>query len=172
MLQSEPSIAKPRVETRKAQHYIAIPIKVSLRNWDETIPLVDEVLRWLEQHSIERAGVPFFRYWVVGDSTKDFEMEVGVPVARSVQGDDRVKVGEIPAGTYATLLHHGNPYGIDATHKELKAWGEAQGWSIRSKSHNGHKAWAGVFDFYQTNPAEEPNPDRWTTEVAHLVEAQ
>ena len=170
MSPNEPSItAEPRVEARKAQHYVAIPIKVSLQNWDNAIPLVYEVMRWLEQHNIERAGVPFFRYWVVGDLSKDFVMEVGVPVPQAVQGDDRVKAGSIPAGTYATLLHHGNPYGINETHQKLKAWGEAQGLHIKSEHRDEQEVFSGVFDFYQTNPAEEPNPSRWTTEVAHLL---
>jgi RNA polymerase sigma factor (sigma-70 family) len=71
--------------------------------------LVGEVIGWLSRQGIEFAGAPFFRYWTIGDMDREFDLEVGVPVASVVSGDERVIAGFIPSGSYATMVHFGHP---------------------------------------------------------------
>jgi effector-binding domain-containing protein len=102
-------IGEPKVEVRAEQPYVAIPIKTTLREWGRANALVGEVFEWLGQKGVEPAGPPFFRYWVIGDLDNKFEIEVGVLVRSAVSGDGRVISGSVPGGSYATLVHTGQP---------------------------------------------------------------
>jgi effector-binding domain-containing protein len=102
-------ITEPKLEQRAEQPYAAIPIRVTMSQIGSVCPpLVGEVFGWLGKHGVAPKGAPFFRYLVI-DMAGELEMEVGVPVATAVAGDDRVKGGVFPAGRYATLVHTG-PY--------------------------------------------------------------
>jgi hypothetical protein len=87
---------EPKVEVRAEQPYVAIPIKVTLREWGMANALVGEVIGWLGQRGLALSGAPFFRYWVIGDMDEKFVIEVGVPVESAVPGDGRVIAGSIP----------------------------------------------------------------------------
>ncbi|OLF06146.1 hypothetical protein BLA60_32940 [Actinophytocola xinjiangensis] len=150
---------------RPEQHYAAIPIRATLREWGSVNALIPEVYGWLAERNIPPAGALFYRHVVVGGLTEKFEVEVGVPVAAPVVADGRVVAGRKPAGRYAVRIHHGHPDGVAATHEDLVAWATGQG---RPPVRDGD-VWVGMFESYLTNPDDEPDPDHWRTELAYLV---
>jgi effector-binding domain-containing protein len=150
---------------RAAQPCVAIPVRATLRGWGTVNALVPEVFAWLSDRGIPPAGPLFYRYRVIGDADEEFEVEVGVPVAAPVAGDGRVQGGAAPAGRYAVRVHHGHPDEMARTHRELLAWAQEQG----SPALREGERWAGVFEYYRSDPDVEPDPAKWETEIAYLV---
>jgi effector-binding domain-containing protein len=83
--------------------------------------LIDEVSGWLAVRNIPPVGAPFWKYNVI-DMEGELEVEVGVPVATEVSGDERVRGGPLPAGRYATLHHVGHPDTLVDANAALLAW--------------------------------------------------
>ena len=84
---------------------------------------------------------------------KGFDLEAfgRIPV---LQGG-RIKPVELPAGSAAVTTHYG-PYGtLSAAREAVKAW-------VRQ---NGKSASDAIWEEYVTDPAEEPDPDKWETRI-------
>lgn|SRR5690625_5205829 len=157
---NEPNIQK--VEEKRP--YVSIPIEVTLKEWNKATALVGKVLAWTAKKKVDIAGAPFFKYRVIGDMDRKFSIEVGVPVSNVVEGDGRVIAGFIPAGSYVSLVHDGHPDQIRASHQAVEDWANQQGleWDI-SKDKDEKEVWGGRFEFYLSNPVEQPDPNKWST---------
>jgi effector-binding domain-containing protein len=158
---------EPALEFREEQPCVAIPVPIN--EWGRANALVPEVLNWMSQHGIAPAGPLFYRYRVVGGMDEPSDLEIGFPVAEEVIGDDRVRPGVIPAGIYATLVHHGHPDSLHETCAALESWAGKQGVTFAQRDHNGRAIWKGRYEFYLSSPADQPDPTSWTTEVAYLT---
>ncbi|HEY5361911.1 MAG TPA: GyrI-like domain-containing protein [Streptosporangiaceae bacterium] len=127
--------------------------------------LLPEVFGWLGQRGSTPAGAPFWKYNLI-DMERQLEVEVGVPVGGPMTGDDRVLAGVLPAGKYATLRHVGHPAGLlDAT-KALLDWAAQQGLSWDVTETAAGERWGGRLEIYETDPAQEPDMDKWETKLA------
>lgn len=156
---------EPTLEHRAAQPYAAIPIKASLREWGGVNALEEETLTWLRANGREPAGAPFFRYRVIGGMDERFELEVGFPVSTPITADGRVLAGSKPEGTYLVTVHEGHPDQIADTHLSLIRWAAAKGIQPAKE----HDVWEAMFESYETDPEDEPDPANWRTEIAYLV---
>lgn len=154
------------VETRAAQPYVAIPVQVKLADWGQANALVPEVFGWLAARGVPPAGALFYRYHVLGGLDGEYTFEVGVPVSVPLESDGRVIAGEIPAGTYAVYRHHGHPDQLWNIEQEFGEWLTSEGLSPDTTEVDGQIRWGGRFEFFMTNPAVEPDPNNWVTEVA------
>lgn len=161
------STIEPTLEEREEQPCVSIPIEVTLEEWSEANALVGEVYGWLAGRDVEPAGALFYRYRVVGDVDEAFDLEVGVPVAGPVEGDGRVQSGVKHAGKYLVYTHHGHPDQLANVHDELQAWARERDFEF--ERHGQEDTWAGRYESYFTDPAEQPNPNEWTIEVAYQV---
>ena len=125
--------------------------------------LLGEVFTWLDKRGVAPVGAPFIRYHVINMSG-NLDVELGVPVATALAGDDRVSPGVIPAGRYATLVYSGVT-GIKGN-KALLDWAVKNDirWD-RWDDENGDAFRARV-EYFLTDPAEEPDKKKWETEVA------
>lgn len=159
------NISQPTIIDRAAQPYVAITSSVPMNQLGSNLPpLIGEVFGWLGARDIAPAGSPFWKYNII-DMEGELEVEVGIPVASEVTGDDRVQGGVLPAGRYATLHHVGHPDElIDATAALLKwADGESLTWDV-SDTPAGER-WAARLELYQTDPDEEPDMNKWETDL-------
>lgn len=161
-------ITMPTIEERTEEPYVSIPIRVSLKEWGRANALVAEVFGWLAGHNIAPAGAPFFRYWIIGDMDAPFDLEVGVPVAAPVAGDERVQAGSVQAGRYLTYIHNGHPDQLNRVHNELQSWAAEH--QVSFKTLLQENSWAGRYEFFLTNPEEQPDPNQWSIEVAYQIE--
>lgn len=130
-----------------------------------------EVFAWLAHQNIAPSGASFVRYLVI-DMEVLLEIEVGVPIATALPGDDRISAGILPAGRYASLVYTGIDIGIKANWALLK-WAAEKGlvWDTH-KTKKGDTFGARIESFL-TNPDEEPDRAKWETEVAiRLAEHQ
>jgi effector-binding domain-containing protein len=143
--------------------YAAITMSVTMDQIGEKLPpLHGEVFGWLGARGIAPAGPPFFKYNVI-DMEGELEIEVGVPVAAAATGDERVRAGVLPAGRYATVMHVG-PYEalMEATARLLR-WGREQG--VKWDASDDQRYWGARLELYETDPAEDPDPANWVTEL-------
>lgn len=151
-------ITEPKLEERQQQHYVGIRTQAPMRKFGQLIPqYLDELFGWLDKHGVAPAGSPFMRLHVV-NMAGNIDMEVGVPVATTVQGDSRVAPGVIPAGRYATLVYsgmngiEGNKALIDwaaKNHVRWDRWDDKNGDAFRAR-----------IEYFLTDPAEGPDRDK------------
>lgn len=159
----------PCLEIRPEQPYVGARISVKMADISKVIPpLLDSVFEWLGKQGIEPHAAPFFRYIVV-DMENELEMEVGIPVETPLQGEGPIQAGVLPAGRYATL-HHTGPYEqlYHAT-EELLAWAKKQNLMWKTAHIDGKEVWESRLEFYLNDPALEPNPQKWETQLAFLL---
>jgi len=158
-------INKPVVEIRAKRPYISIPIEVTSKEWGKANALVEEIFAWLGEKGVQPSGAPFYRYLVIGDTEKDFKLEVGVPISGPIFGDDRVITGSIPGGKYATLVHIGRPDRISSSFNILEEWAKENGIEWDNQMEGEEEVWGGRFEYYLTDPAVEPDLEKWSTEI-------
>ena len=157
-------LSAPKIIVRDDQPFAAI--RIELNRLDIPMlapPLIGEVAAWLERRGIKPAGAPFFSYTGMGPGER-LEMEVGFPTAEQVQADGRVIAGIIPRGRFATLRYTGPYVGLYEANMALGEWLAAQGESPGGGSAPGRYA-AAHLEIYETDPATEPDPGRWITDV-------
>jgi effector-binding domain-containing protein len=130
----------------------------------------DEVYVWLVSRNLTAAGAPFIRY-LTTDMEKKLDIEVGFPVAAAVTGDGRISAGFLPAGRYVVLEYMG-PYegdGVFNANVAMMEWAKEQDivWQISRKDNI--EWWVARLEIYLTDPASEPDSNKWRTQLAFLV---
>jgi len=159
----------PKLEDRSARSYVAIPVTVALADEPATIPvLLDELRRWMEERHIEPGGPPFVRYLVINMPAR-LEIEVALPFSGDLQGDHRVIRGELPAGSYATMVHTGPVESLVDANASLQKWAEERGITGETRETGNGTAWTARVETYLTNPKSEPDSRKHRTEIAYLV---
>jgi len=163
-------LTEPKIEKRDEQPYVAIRSKVAMNEIPQLLPPhIHEVIDWLNQHHIKPSGAPFFHYRSMGSDGK-LVVEVGVPVKESVPGDGRVNAGNFMAGNYVVVTHTGPYNGLYGAHMQLEEWLKNKGVVEKAIKTNEGPVWGSRTEFYPTDPVIEPNPAKWQTEIAVLVE--
>ena len=83
-----------------------------------------------------------------------------------MEGDDVVHGGVLPAGRYATVTAVGHPKELFGVTQRLldRAAGQGLVWD-RTDTPEGQR-WGSRLEFYHTDPAEEPDMNKWTVELA------
>ena len=107
----------------------------------------------LREQGVTPASPPFARYHAFGEIV---DLEAGVIVKEPVRPAGDVRPGELPAGPAAIAVHTGSYETLGVTHAAMRRWLEAN----PTQEANG-----GPWELYLTDPAEEPDPARWMTEV-------
>ena len=160
---------EPQIPQRAAQPYAGIRTVVTMTSLPAALDTAfPQLFAWLGANGITPAGPPFIRYHVI-DMDGELDIEVGIPVNGSVQGDTRVRAGELPAGQYVTLRHVGPYDGLVASNAELLRWAGQHGVALDMWETDRGEAWRGRVEHYLTDPSAEPDAAKWETEVAYLT---
>ena len=156
------------ITERPEQPYIAVKAQVTMQAISAIADRIPEVFGWLAAHGVAAAGPPFLKYNVI-DMARQLEIEAGVPVAAAVEGDDGMLSSVLPAGRYATTIYVGHPAKlVDAT-AELLAWAAAQGLVFDVSETDAGERWGCRLEIYLTDPARQPDMDKWETQLAFLL---
>ena len=110
------------------------------------------VYTYLAESGIE-PGMPVSRYYSVSDDVLD--MEAGMPVPEPVTGRGDIVGAELPGGSVAMTWHTGPYDQLDKAHQALTEW---------ATSHDRQPV-EGLWEIYVTDPGQEPDPNRWKTQV-------
>jgi effector-binding domain-containing protein len=154
----------PTIVRRAAQPYVAIRRTVTMATFPEIADRMPEVFRWLGSRGMSPAGAPFFRFNVI-DMERELEVEAGVPVAAPVQPEGDVLAATLPAGRYVTATHVGHPDTLVPATAEVLSWADDQGlrWDMTDTPVG--QRWGCRLVVSLTNPAEEPDPTKWVSEL-------
>jgi effector-binding domain-containing protein len=157
------------ITERAAQPYVAIRDSAPMSKiGDVFVPMGAELFAWLAQHQIQPGGPLFWKYDVI-DMERKLVIEVGMPIAEPAAGDDRVIAGELPAGRYVSVVHHGHPDSLMAATGALVDWGDSQGVEWDKTDVDGSEHWVSRLEYYLSDPAEQPDLNEWDTELAFKI---
>jgi|tagenome__1003787_1003787.scaffolds.fasta_scaffold20755249_2 effector-binding domain-containing protein len=155
---------EPVIVERGEQPYLALRQTVTMTTIPEIADRFPELFGWLGERGIEVIDAPFLKYNVFHSSGR-LEMEAGVPVRDRIPGDDRIVAGVLPGGRFASVTHHGHPSGLLEVTANLLDWGAKQGLRWDMSASDEAETWGMRIELYKTNPALEPDPNRWETEL-------
>lgn len=157
---------EPTTVDRPAAPYAAIKVMVTMDQLGAVIPpLNGEVFRWLGVRGVTPAGPPFWKYNLI-DMQRGLEIEAGVTVAEPVSGDERVLGGVLPGGRYVTMRHVGHPSTLTAATASLLEWTAGRGLVWDKVATTQGERWGARLEIYLTDPQEEPDMNKWATELA------
>ena len=161
----------PNITRREAQPYAGIRQTLEREKLPDFVPGgLTTILRFLQKHRIHVSGAPLIRYWVVDYNTGEIEVDVGVPVAAStLPADAIVHSAQIPAGTFATVIHRGPYDALVQTTAALLDWAQQNNIKWAMVEHRKVTRWDGRIEHYLVGAPEEPQPKNWQTEIAILV---
>ena len=97
--------------------------------------------------------MPLSVYFGMGGGEVD--VECGIPTASSMEGEGRVRAGELPAGTVATVTHTGPYEGLGETWTALTGWMSSQGLVPAGAP----------WEVYVTDPGAEFDSSKWRTDI-------
>ena len=158
-------LSQPRIVTKPDQPFAAIRISVDRADIpSKAPPLIGQVAGWLGAKGVPPAGAPFFSYLAMPDDGP-MVMEVGFPTGDKLTGDDRVRTGVIPAGRFASLVYTGPYDGLYDANVALGKWLATEGVAHAMPRGAGEYDKA-LLEIYYTDPMQEPDPQKWETEVA------
>jgi effector-binding domain-containing protein len=155
----------PKIQERRAETYAGIFRTATMDRLEATITEgLSDLFTWLKRHRLSATGSPFVRYHAV-DMEGELELELAVPIASRLPGDDRVHAGTLPAGRWAVMLHVGPYAGLVAANARLQGWVEEHGLSFEMQS----SRWVGRVERYLTESGNDSDPIHRRTEIAYLL---
>jgi len=136
------------------QHTAAIRLTCPMEAIGETMgQAFPKIFHAVTAAGVEPAGAPLTRYFSFGGPTIEFEC--AIPVAAPFGGEGEVQASEIGGGDAAFAVHVGPYDTIGQTWEALTEWVKEQG------REPGGPGW----EYYLTDPGDEPDPAKWVTEV-------
>ena len=147
----QPEFTTKQVEARPV---LSIRATTSVDKLSELMgSLFGEVYGYIQQCGQAPAGMPLSIYHAMDGDTID--LECGMPVASAMEGTGRVKAGELPAGTVATVTHMGPYDDLPQTWSALTEWIGSQGLQPAGAP----------WEVYVTDPGAEPDQSKWRTDI-------
>lgn len=156
----------PETIERPAQAYIYVPYTVTMQEMlkpaDEGFP---QVFSHLEKHGLTQTGAAFYNYRRI-NMAETLDVEAGVPVEAVGPEEGAVRNGVLPAGRFITLDWHGHPDKMEPVTGMLIGWVKQteQKLDVEEKADGDH--FACRLEIYETDPAEEPDMNKWVTTLA------
>ena len=138
----------------EAQHIVGIRTTAAMDKIGEVMgPMFGEVYGHIQQSGQQPAGMPFAIYHSMDGNNVD--LECGMPVASPIAGTDRVRAGELPAGTVATVTHMGPYDNLPQTWSALMEWMGPQGLQPAGAP----------WEVYVTDPGQVADQSKWRTDI-------
>ena len=157
--------AEPTVAERAPQPYVSIPRTVTMATISSASDEIPGLIGWLASRGAAPAGPPFLRYNVI-DMDRELELEAGVPVVVPVPAEGRARAGVLPGGRYATATHVGPYDQLVPAVRDLLEWADRQGLTWDKRDSPAGERWGCRLEIYPVNPAGQPDPAKWETELA------
>ena len=156
----------PVVVDRPAQPYLGTRRPVTMATIPEIADRFGDLVAAVLAAGRVPAGAPFLRYLVI-DMDAILLVEAGVPLDEplGVQAGD-VYDGELPAGRFVTVTHSGHPGTLVGATGDLLRWADSRGLTFDRRPGPDGDVWGCRLENYLTNPAQEPDTNRWETELA------
>jgi len=157
----------PTIIDRAAQPYIAIREKVTIPFNDAVDRVFGELFAWLSTKGIAPAGPAFMKYDLI--DMPRLEIEFGVPLKTAVAGEGKLVPGTLPAGRYAESTYWGHYSNLMDFNAVMIGWAKEKGIRWDSKVAPEGEQFACRMEIYVTDPREEPDPEKWETQLVIKV---
>lgn len=114
--------------------------------------ILPDVMKHIEANGGKPAGPPFTHYLSMGES---IELEAGIPLKETISASGDIEIGALPGGAVLRTEHIGPYDKLPQAYKALANYVES------------HDLDAGetIWEYYWTDPGEEPDPEKWRTEI-------
>lgn len=110
-----------KVKELKPQRYAAVRAKTTINKVTEKVTqLLNETAEYLDSQGVKPSGPPFAVYYEVGAVVVD--LEVGYPIDAEVEGNERVRPGELPGVKAAITLYEGPHKEMPEAHRAVHMW--------------------------------------------------
>ena len=161
----------PELKESPAVSYAGVRIRINREGLAQAVPeAISKVSAYLAQHGLAASGPALVRYFVVDYNNGDVDVDVGFPVELpAIPADERIHYGQLPAGTYATVLHRGPYDSLVDTTAALLDWAKETDHPWRVSSEGNVTWWAARVEHYLVAPPREASPSQWRTEIAILL---
>ena len=159
----------PQVVKRDEQWSAIIPVDASLNEWDKTIQAIPTLISEIQNQGIQPASPLFYRYRRMGDQHAPFALEIGFGLEDKTHVEGELLLSAMEPGTYVTYLHRGHPDQLFEVDPLIREWAAREGIEFSITEENGYEAWTGRYEFFLTNPDDEPDPNNWEIKLAWLT---
>ena len=141
------------VKERPAQPALSIRTKTPVQNLPQVLGKVyGDIAKYLGALGEHPAGPPFAAYYNM--DMQNLDVEIGFPVARTINGKGDIRAGEIPGGKVVTCLYTGPYSDIAPAYDALAQW-------IKD---NGYTATGVSYEMYLDDPSDT-SPQELKTQI-------
>lgn len=160
-------VEAPRVEERSAIPYVGIRVTTPFRGMLAVRDaLLAEARAGITEAGIDTVGYGFLRLYVI-DMDGPMDLEAGYFTVGSVQAvHPRLRVGSMPAGSYATLKYRDH---ARRANQALQDWARDNGLVLDRQTVPEGDAFSCRYEAFWTDPTVEPRKTKWTVELAMLL---
>jgi effector-binding domain-containing protein len=150
-------LTEPKIATKSAQPFAAMVLTLSQSEIaDVAPPLIGDVIAWIKAQGAQPAGAPFFNY-VNFFPNGTMEMQVGMPTASLLKGDNKVTTGTLPGGRYASVTHTGPYHELHDANMKLNDWAKEAGHHLDGTVEGDRFVGATRMEVYHKDPGEDPS---------------
>ncbi|MHC1782695.1 MAG: MerR family transcriptional regulator [Anaerolineaceae bacterium] len=163
-IEQENPMSKYDVVIKKVSPITVVSAREIIPQYGEIGRLIGEVFGFLGRSGIQPAGAPF-TIWHDHDF-KDTEVDaelavpVNLPAANAINGNEKVKVSQLPAAEMACVIHQGSYDDFGQAYTALGEWIEANGYRICGSNR----------EIYLSGPESSSDPTNYVTEIQFPVE--
>ncbi|HWP97956.1 MAG TPA: GyrI-like domain-containing protein [Syntrophomonadaceae bacterium] len=141
-----------------AQKVVSIRTRTPVYNLPQVMGIAyHSIMQYLSEIAEYPSGVPFAAYYNM--DMQDLDVEIGFPVAKTLEGNSEIKPGEIPAGQHASCIHVGPYSQVEPAYQALTQW----------MNESGHTPSGIAYEFYLNDPAETPENELQTRIMFSLL---
>ena len=149
---------KIELKTIKANSGLAIMDTATSRQIGERIGAdFNEIADYIKQLKGKQTGAPFAVYYQYKNDTMVFQ--AGIPTNKNLKENERIKVIKLNGGKVVVGRYQGSFENIGRAHESINKW------IYENKLGLNGSPW----EVYLTNPAEEPDQEKWITEIYYPV---
>ena len=152
------------LQNRAEQPYVGMTASITMDDFSPIADRLTEIFGRLGERGLQPVGSPFFRYRVI-DMEREMVVEAGVPVAEPLVVDG-LDADVLPSGRYVTTTFTGHPEQLVTVTADLLRWADDQGLAFEQHTGPEGHVWGCRLEFQETDPAVEPDMNRWTTTLA------
>ena len=139
---------KCEIVEQQAQQTLSIRTRTSIGQLPQEIgKAFGSIFQYLGEIGEYPADVPFVAYYNM--DMQDLDVEIGFPVAKTLQGKGEIQPSEIPGGKQASCLYVGPYNQIQQAYHALIDW----------MTENGYKPTGVAYEFYLNDPSQTPESE-------------
>lgn len=116
--------------------------------------IYSQLWQYLGEVREQPAGAPYICYHNM--DMQNLDIEVGIPVSRSLPERGEIKPGKFPGGKFATCMYTGPYTGIGSAYDALTQW-------VNEK---GYEPTGDTYERYLNDPGQTP-PDKLLTQILY-----